>query len=243
MIDRRKLTFGVGKHDLTGFICSRCRQGLLTPVNGLDHFHPPYSANWMKDGGTYEDVQLSLCATLQCSAPHCGAQAIIRCEGGVEPDYSQGHDGPLEEYFFIRAFSPSPHLIKIPAGVPKAVVEELKKSFDVFWSNKTLAANSIRNCIEAMLSHFGVPDEVDGKWVSLGNRIRTYAEIDTEHSEFFSVLRPIINSGSHGEELETGVILDIYEALEIFLETVFSDRTTRFKELTENLKSRGSNNL
>lgn len=189
-----------------------------------------YDQEW----ADWDVIELRLCINLVCSNTSCGELGVLRAEGGVEPDYNDTNE--FSEWFKISTISPAPHIISLPNGLPESVKSELIASFEVYWQHKSLVANSLRNCIEALLTHFGVPDDVDGKWVSLGNRLRTYAKSHPNHAEFFQLLKPIINSGSHGNKIETETLLDAFESLEIFLHDVFNDRKKRFEKLKDRLR-------
>ena len=190
----------------------------MHPTEKIDSYHPPLSRNtYQEEWADWDVIDLRLSATLRCNKKSCGEQVTLHAVGGVEPDY--GHDGGTEltEYYFIQTITPSPHIISLPNGLPYPIHRELVASFNVFWLHKDLAANKIRNALEAFLTHVGVPDEVKGKWVSLGNRLNTYSESSPENAGFFKILKPIVNDASHGSKIETDTLLDIYEALEIFL--------------------------
>ncbi|ATG44118.1 hypothetical protein PhaeoP18_02170 [Phaeobacter piscinae] len=235
MLKRHSLKYGFGPNNIPQFQCPLCHAGVLRPSGETKPYEPPFSRAIQKESWSHwDDIQLRLCLILTCSNSSCGEQGTLRAEGGIEPNYDDGHG--FEEWFTISSISPAPYIISLPAGLPDAVKRELLDSFDVFWRQKGLSANSLRNSIEALLTHFGIPDEVDGKWVSLGNRLLTYAETEPKHAEFFQLLKPIINSGSHGEEIQTDMLLDVFEALEIFLHNVFDDRAKRFEVLTQRLR-------
>ncbi|WP_458791383.1 hypothetical protein [Yoonia sp. MH D7] len=121
MIDRKLLQWGNSRNNLANFTCSRCSSGRLEPTEELKGYHPPYSSNWQSDGGGWEDIELSLTAKLRCSNDVCGEEAILRGVGGVEPDYEQGPNGTLDEYFFVTCISPSPYLIELPKSLPQPV--------------------------------------------------------------------------------------------------------------------------
>ena len=237
MIDRHTLKFAFGAGNLPNFFCPKCNKGILTPTHDISSYHPKFSQNvFAEEWADWENIELRLSAILHCNNSKCGEQATLHAIGGVEPDYDDDNSHKLEDYFFIKSFYPSPHIISLPSGLPDTIKSELFASFDAYWGHKGLATNAIRNCIEAFLEHFGVPNEVDGKWVSLGNRLLTYSKGQPNHAEFFRILKPLVNSASHGDKIEVDTILDIYEALEIFLEAVFNDRAKRFEELTVRLR-------
>lgn len=239
MIDRNIIRYGFGSKEFPEFTCPKCHKGQLAPESVPNEHYPQFSKDIQKEEWADSDhIELQLALVLECANPKCGQRSIAYAKGGVQPSY--GLDGETEwfETFKLKQIFPAPFIIDLPSNLPFEIELELEKSFNVFWVDKGLCANAIRNAIELMLDHFGFPKEVDGKWISLGNRLIAYSKSAPDHADFLKLLKPIINAGSHGDAVETGVLLDIYEAMEIFLDKVFSQRTARFEELKKLIKEK-----
>ncbi len=238
MIDRNILKYGFSEASFPNLFCSRCQKGTLVARNEVKGYHPAFSQIIQREEWSWwDDVELRLSVTLRCANSNCGEEHIAYARGGIEPGYDHNGNTDYEEYFKIHFIVPSPHIIDLPKNLPDAIRREFLASFDNYWAHKNLAANSIRNALEELLSHFGIEDEKNGKWVSLGNRLKILAEIEEGHAEFLTTLKPIVNAGSHGNEIKVDTLLDAYEALEIFLDEIFSERKERFQKLVEKLSS------
>lgn len=174
-------------------------------------------------------ITLRLSGELVCSHPPCGEIVGFTAVGGVDHDQMEN---TLDEIFKIKFIYPAPWIIEMPEALPKAIKEPLIASFETYWANKQLCANAIRQSIEALLDHHQVSrTSAKGKRMPLGGRIDLLKGVKPEFSELFELFRPFLNAGSHGEEIEIGSLLNVFEALEIHLSQVFDNKPQRMAEL------------
>ncbi|RYG90736.1 DUF4145 domain-containing protein [Loktanella sp. IMCC34160] len=235
MIDRSALSHGFSKDRLPSFPCSKCNQGTLIPDGEVEAIHPEFSmAVQREDWSDIEMIELRISTRLKCSNPNCREVGFLYCHGQVE--YSFDDPEGYETWFRIAAIKPTVSIISLPESLPPRIRKKLEEAFDAFWIGKGLSANCLRSAIEEMLTHFGVPDNKDGKWISLGNRLHQFALVKKEDAEFLRLLRPITNQGSHGDEVNLDTLLDVFEALEIYLQRAFSGQEERFEQLKQRIK-------
>jgi hypothetical protein len=234
VINRHYLTGSFTLDDPPLFKCPRCNEAQLAWPAPLNRIHPYFSQKLSFWNGQ-DETEFRLVEKLTCSSRDCGDVVSVYAIGSMNYEYWPSGETQYLEKFRPVSLYPSPHIIDLPDVLPPNVCSNFVTSFNCYWSNPQLAGNCIRTSLEHLLTHFEIPSEIDDKWISLGNRLHLLAKQKPDDAEFLTLLKPVVNAGSHGEPIERDVLLDVYEALEIYLSKVFSSRDTRFNELKKRL--------
>ncbi len=238
MIDRHTLRWSFGVENFPALRCPTCGIGNLATEPDIESVHPVYSQKmWQEEWSDYDDLKLRLGGRLMCQNSQCGEHVYFSASGHVHRSADPDGYGEPETLFNFDFIYPSPHIIELPNGLPPSIEVALLAVFDVYWSQKQLAANALRQAIESLLDHHGVARKNEkGRRFPLGARIDALKDIHGEHAQLFELFRPLLNAGSHGEEVSIDTLIDILEALEIHLHIVFDKKGTRLVELQESLR-------
>ena len=124
LIERNILLFSFSPKEFPNFSCPRCHAGHFVLQFSPETYHPSFSQlEQGEEWSDLRDVSLRFRGILRCNNSKCGEQAVIHATGGVEEDYER--NGPLQQYFQIRAFYPSPHIIDLPKNLSETIANEL----------------------------------------------------------------------------------------------------------------------
>lgn len=239
MIDRKILSGYFSLHNFPTLRCPRCQEGAITPVEKLEIYEPSYSQDYSSHiASEAKWIRYQLVCTLKCSNLSCGQLSAFHADGGLEWERDQFGGHYYEQKFRITSVHPSPNIVQLPANLDASIKAPLMAAFDVFWNNKKLCANSVRQAIEALLDYHGVSRVTErGKWQSMAARISAFKQTNSKYAELFELFRPILNFGSHGAKIQTETLLDVLEALELYLAQEFDDKGDRLTELETLLRN------
>ncbi|WP_025052169.1 DUF4145 domain-containing protein [Sulfitobacter noctilucae] len=211
----------------------------MAPLEKPDSYEPPYSVN-STSHFAYEPewTTLQLISTLKCSKLSCGQLSVFHAAGSLEWNANERNEQYYEAVFRITAVHPSPRIIQLPSSLPEPIEGPLLAAFETFWNNKQLCANATRQAVEALLDFHGAPRlSAKSKRLPLATRIDALIKTNPNYGELFDLFRPILNAGSHGEEIKTDTLLDVLEALELHLDAVFESKIDRLGELQTLLRN------
>ncbi len=126
-----------------------------------------------------------------------------------------GDDIPLDDPFFPKVFLPRPpELVETYGAQDGRSGLLILKSFELFWFDLTSCANCLRTIIEATLDNWTVPRaDPKGKRANLGYRLDFLQENNEYVADSLRSIKPIGDSGSHGDEVDRGRVLDAFEIL------------------------------
>lgn len=226
--------------------CPRCGMSVLQIVEktfvddeGADSREAHSCDAWDPDW-----IENRFSCLLKCSNDSCGE--IVTCvgTGSVEEEYGSDFDGnPTREYiewYRPTFFQPSLVMMDIPSDAPDEVVQELKASFALFYSNPNAAANSARMAIEALLTSIGVKrfSIANGqrKPITLHNRIDSLSSKYAEVKVLLEAVKWIGNHGSHsGRLVTTETLMDAYDILEALLEELYNNSRARIMKKAQDV--------
>lgn len=197
----------------TSFRCTHCKKSNITPdpnsesslMNGLSVEHRQYHAT----ASEWDDTEVhAFTLKLTCPNPTCNGVTFATGRLTAIPEY----DGAYRTYSVKaepRYFFPPVEIVPIPDCTPQEVQKELMKSFELYFCDPTASANSLRKAAEAFLLYAGIPQtNAAGKFVMLGDRIKSFKDVRSELAEHLSAIKLLGNDGSHYGESVTESDLD-----------------------------------
>lgn len=132
------------------------------------------------------------------------------------PIYSENY------YYYPDFFSPSIRLFTIPAKTPKLIVEELDKSFSLFWAHPSACGNSMRKVIERIVDELR---EKPPNHINLGSRIKKLGPEYSAIQDFLNAAKWIGNDGSHQNELTHEDVILGFQFIEFCLIELFMNNS------------------
>jgi len=223
--------------------CPSCGQAALSVIAGTLHSEESrtsvgskvleeWDPEWTE--GYFICLFRCACTEIVAVAGRAGLSQEFVGSGELEVDYV-----PRYEPLFFR---PAPSIIALPREVPQDVVEQFRRSFELFWSDLEACANSLRSATERLLDSKGIPRTAPDKHgkirsLDLNNRIQLFAQQDRSLSEKLMAVRVLGNIGSHSGALVREDLLDAFEILEYVLEEMFLKRSRRIAEIADKITS------
>jgi hypothetical protein len=203
--------------------CPSCPDGKMQVQRDTFHFEETAESRRSHSDDDFHQLNVAFVfsAILQCN--RCKEKVSCCGDGGYQQEERWDEEGEVTiDYmpiYFVRYFSTSMRIFVPSNKVPSSVRNSLYKSFLVFFCDIGAAANHVRQCVEEILTHAGIPTKNDkGEFVTLGRRIELFKAIDEENAHRLNALRWIGNFGSHPETLTKDDVFDAYDILEIVLE-------------------------
>ncbi|WP_280528127.1 DUF4145 domain-containing protein [Cupriavidus plantarum] len=111
-------------------------------------------------------------------------------------------------------------------------MEQIRKSYELFWSESNSCANRLRVGVEVLLDTPKIARSATGKngkpvSLDLNGRIALFSGIKPDHAETLTALRMIRNLGSHGDAVSREPLLDAFEIFEDALKDLCGNRKSR----------------
>lgn len=140
--------------------------------------------------------------------------------------------------YAVVSIHPPLRLISIPEGVPESIVDALRRSFALYWTDAQSCAAAIRVAIEVMADALKERRlDKNKKPVSFATHLE---DLNLSHPKLVEASKLIKNAvgnpGAHGDPVERSMILTAYELLELELRSLFE--AYRRKQLVEKLQPR-----
>lgn len=237
---------------LLRWMCPSCGKGLLRIKK--DTFHaeetkdskrvPRYEA-WNPDQIEYVYSCLLECTILACkdTVANSGTGWV---DFDIEYDEEKGFAYQAwKDYFSPKHFSPHLKIFICPKGTPDNVSEEIEKSFSLFFSDASSAANHIRIAIEDLLTYLKIKHyRLKNKkrhLLFLHSRIQLLPAKYKHLQDLFFAVKWLGNAGSHSDRVVTmDDVLDAYEIMEEILQDLFVKKTKRVKSIAKKInKTKG----
>ena len=170
------------------FRCPTCNKGTLAPVKDglrMTEFGLSKRARGHNDWEP-EWVEQRFSLLLACTVATCRELVVVSGDTVVEEEDDEEFGRAWASHLRPRSMYPAPYVIEVADEVPKAVVNELQQSFQLFWADLNAAANRMRTSLERALDVLGVKKyNRTGRRVSLPLAQRI-ALFEREHGgEFF----------------------------------------------------------
>jgi len=224
------------------FICSSCGTGVLRAVKDSVKYERPSHIQKLPISGEirindkgeehkeiglddileteydeYITIMFIKCDNEKCNEIYssCGFSKYIN-----EFESSDGFD-VFEEtkfYYFPKYIHPTLRLFVIPSTTPKKIVDELYKSFSLFWNDLDATGNSIRKAIERIIQDL---IGVTAKHQSLHSRINSLPNTYINVKNKLMALKIIGNEASHNGNLELYDIIFSFEIVEDVLNSLY----------------------
>lgn len=234
------------------YLCPRCNKGLLRlnkdtlkSVETVDS--KLYQRNEYSE---FQDMQITFNCMFKCINDECGE--VVACIGyaGVDIECAVNYDNfsqPNEYYTYYKPlfFYPNLKLITIPKDTPDDIKKLLNKSFELFFTSPSAAANLVRISIEEILTDQGVnlySKKDISKKISLHSRIEEHLPDKYQTiKEHLEAVKWLGNAGSHSDnELSLNDTMDAYELVEYILLQVYAPPTDNLNTLAQDInQSRG----
>lgn len=173
----------------------------------------------------HDDTIVRFVAHMRCDAPGCGETGTV---AGNRNDFRfwipEEDRWETSTSYEILSAIPSPLPFKIQPKVPSQVAAKIREAATLFWTDQKAAASRAREVIEAILTHFNIPERTDkGRPMRLDDRIKLFRESDDkwdEQVELFHAAKLIGNLATH-DTVSRDEVLDAFEMLEAVIEDVF----------------------
>jgi len=196
------------------------------------HSHDAWDPDW---------ISQRFVAILKCSHKSCGDIVAVSGTAHYTEIMEDDHQLKYIRILVPQGMSPAPQIILIPTETPNQVEMDLRKSFQLYWSDLSASANRLRISVEALLTHLKIPryTRIAGELVplSLNNRIDKFKTKDVELKDTLHALRMVGNVGSHDSDILTReALLDGFEIYEDALANLYGKRAARMKAIRKKIK-------
>ena len=200
------------------------------------HSHREFNPDWVV--GRFVGL-------LRCQS--CTETVAVSGKYLLEECYNEKWERDFEQVLVPRFFLSAPSIFPIPKNVPEEIGAEVRKAFELYWSDTSASANRIRTTIEMLLTHLGVPRYTINKQhkretLSLSSRIDKLKvrkpNLSNEFVNALTAVRHLGNAGSHSEGLTRDDLLDAMEILDHMIQEMFIQPTKRLAEMTRQINRR-----
>lgn len=211
----------------TDYKCPYCQNGILQCGEGdLYYFESPESKALRYDEFWEPDwIEYIFNASLRCKA----CSEVVLCSGkGTEIGLSiQGDEEELSKLdpedwtsrgFVPKYFVPSLNLCQIPDECPDIIIEDIKASFSLAFSDFSASGNRLRSALEKLTSHL-LPNSTK----NFHDRLVELATVDGEASEILMSIKWLGNEASHESSLKHYDMAYAFEALGYALTRLFDE--------------------
>ena len=238
MINRRKFNTPLKRDALSAYPCPTCGTGSLrtdkdafhfkeTQASKAEHGHYQWEPDWIE----YIYSCLMVCSNSAC-------QEIISSNGRGSVSFEENRDTFSPIYFY-----PNLKFFNIPNGTPEDVVDEVNKSFALFFSDPSSAVSHIRISLEYLLNNLTIKRYINTgkgrKYLALHNRIDLLPKRYDHVKELFLAVKWIGNAGSHSnKEVGKNDVFDCYELMSELLSEVISNRSEKTKALAKQINKK-----
>ncbi|SJN40122.1 DUF4145 domain-containing protein [Psychrobacter sp. JB385] len=222
------------------YLCPRCNKGLLRlNKDTLKSVETVDSKLYQrKEYSEFQDMQMIFNCMFKCINDKCGE--VVACTGhaGVGIERAVDYDNfsqPDEYYTYYKPlfFYPNLNLITIPKDTPDDIKKLLNKSFELFFTAPSAAANLVRVSIEEILTDQGVE-----KINNLHRRIEKLPEKHESLKTKFFALKWLGNAGSHsGDRITADDAMDAYELVEDLLLKIYSSKDNELNMLANKINT------
>ena len=225
------------------YLCPTCNVGYLIPDKStFQQIEPPYSrlARRLDEWDPYW-ITYRFSLKCICNQEECGEVAIVSGSGSVEQRYDYYGQPEWYERFSIHSFYPAPKLCYIPSDTPSDVESLLKKSFDLYWTDVSAAANALRASLEALLDELKVPDQEvtkAGKTVrmTLHRRLEVWSATHKDFAELCLALKEVGNLGSHGDTVKSRHYFGSLEIYSHVLRQLYENDAKKMKAIAKSIR-------
>ena len=238
MINRKKFRGPITRDSLSAYPCPTCGTGTLR--TNKDAFHHRETNSSKAEHGDYrwapDWIEYIFSCLMVCSNSVC--QDIISSNGKGSVSFED-----LRETFSPIYFYPNLKFFNIPTGTPEDVVDEVNRSFALFFADPSSAASHIRISLEYLLNSLKIRRYTNTRkgrtYLPLHNRIDLLPKRYDHVKELFFAVKWLGNAGSHSnKEVGRNDVFDCYELMSELLFEVISNRSEKTKALAKQINKR-----
>lgn len=233
---------------LPSWLCPTCQVGSLVVDNDSLKVVETGPSEEAKDHPAWEPewIDERFSGLLVCQNAACGEAVAI----GGRTHHTEDHDWGLQEQNWERAFEPvtmypAAPIFPIPGECPRAVEEELRRAFTLYWSDKGSSANRLRVAAEVLLTERKVPSTTHNKKggrqrLTLHARIENFKHSDARSAELLLAIKWLGNAGSHAalDLLSGDDLLDGFELFEHVVERIYVQHEKRVERIAKRINVR-----
>jgi Domain of unknown function (DUF4145) len=220
----RKLWAESFTNDLPHWPCPTCGKGHLLPLEDKFFFEETGPSKDAHEHEAWEPdwITKRVGGFLQCGIPSC--RELVSISGRTSKDFYQVD---WDEYvdndiIKIEFIAPAPIPIALPEDTPQSIVEAIHRASTLIWSSPESSANQIRQAVECMMDHFGIPGkDASGRPVHLHNRIVEFEKTDAENGAVLLATKWLGNTGSHFGGISHNDALDAFDMIEFVIQNKF----------------------
>lgn len=216
--------FQFSKTNSININCSTCHKGVLSvvPDKFIKEKTAYVKASEKEDYFNGYDYEAKVCYLFMCNNRKCQepylAVGIEFEDIQFEYDHRSGDSEEVEITTFRPLFfTPTVHIFNLHNSIPKSIANELVKSFSLFFSDLSSAANKIRISVELLMNEFNVPPSH-----YLDARIKEFEKTHVDIAGKLLATKIIGNSGSHVAEISKDDVIDAYEIMDYVLEELYT---------------------
>ena len=245
-------------NDLPKWTCPRCGCSLIVHSNFTEHEIAEFRAIpevFMDETGEpifidkdqLRETKRRFTGFLNCTSKSCSEIVTISGEvftGQFESDRTNddASEEVLADFYVPHFISPGVPIIKLHSQYSKALMDELRLSFTLYWLDNAACLNRIRTTVEILLDHLNVVKRTkkDGKYkdLSLHKRIEKYSEKDKVCGDFLLAIKWVGNAGSHNDSVSNQDVLNAYLLLDKVLNILFVKHDAHLVSLSRSINRR-----
>lgn len=175
--------------------------------------------------------------TLNCSSPDC--KDVVFCIGEIKYEYQENVIEDFDEMwvpnYYPRYFMPSLEIIPLTHKYPNLIIDELKGSFSLFFTDIESCANKIRICVEILMNEQKIRKTRISKskrvMLKLHDRIIEFQSKSNDVGSKLLAIKWIGNAGSHYSKLTIEDLLDAYNLLNYCMIKLYDDEDKKIEKL------------
>ncbi|MES9859890.1 MAG: DUF4145 domain-containing protein [Candidatus Thiodiazotropha sp. LLP2] len=248
-MDRKVYKLPLKKTGISNFPCPTCGKGRLQIIKGKFHYEETKSSKKAHSHEAWDPdwIKFIYSCLLECSDAGCKDVVSSNGKGSVSEYYGYDHDGsPIndyEEYFIPEYFVPHLKIFQLPSATPEEVIEEVYKSFCLFFTDPSSAANHIRISLEHLLTHLKIKRYITNNekrsYLALHKRIELLPRKYDHIRDLFFAIKWLGNAGSHSaKSISADDVLDSYELMDELLAEIFITKSKKVASLAKKINKK-----
>jgi len=249
-MDRQLYKIPFSDGNFPDWVCPTCQKGVLELKKGTftkdssamskrDQDHPAWDPDWL----SFVYSCFLICSNKSCK------EAVSSCGTGFVDLYVELNEHGVPDQEWGSFYTPSffqPHLVffNITENTPQNVVDEIHRSFSLFFCDPPSSSNHIRISLEHLLTHLKVSKTVTTKddkirILNLHARIEKMPREYKNLKDLLLAMKWLGNAGSHAEKTITvDDVMDSYEIMEVVLNEIFEKKMARAKKIAKKINKK-----
>ena len=224
------------------YVCPRCKTGALVVEKDSFTFVEPFHSKQEHTDDSWDPywIEFRFAFKSRCDRATCGEVSHCSGVGGVDQRYDYEGVPEYFNYFKICSFIPAPLLVAVPEKTPPEVMKLISRSFALYWTDTSAAANALRASLESLLDEMKIPrTQTSAKGgdhrLNLHQRMELWSKQEAENAELCQVLKEVGNLGSHGEIVGDKDYIGVLNIYSHVLFQLFDNNAMKMKELAASI--------